>query len=479
MPVEPDARRRASAAGLVALVAGLAVAVSHAESVAAGVAFVLVGLAAAALLAWRAPRVGLLLTCASAPASLAWGFGGHNLTLPFEGLLLVALPVGLLRVAPRHWLRLARADAVFALALGAWLAWTWLTASASVAPLVSLKSAALRTLTALTLYFGVLLHARRPQARLEPLVAYVCGLLPVLAFTLARHGLAGFARPASYVAAQPFFSNRLDLLALLTLLLPVALAALVGGVRGSRGRAFALLLAGAAVLSVTLSARSFWVALGSALVVLPLAASRLRPSVSVAGLAVAAAALACLGADVLVYRSANMRAASPPARRVALYDALLALPSLRDDSVTERANRWACALRMAREQPGLGFGPNTFERLYARFQKHEEATAISTWQGDRGDAHSELLTALAEQGLPGLLALLFLFAAALRAGLRAARPGAPLGGALAAALGAWAVLNAFNAFLDLDKVAPSFWMLCALAVASAPADRRGHRIGSR
>jgi O-antigen ligase len=92
----------------------------------------------------------------------------------------------------------------------------------------------------------------------------------------------------------------------------------------------------------------------------------------------------------------------------------------KDVSAQERLNRYACALRMAGEQPWAGFGPGTFQFQYLPFQKPEERTRISRSEpiaqrgpdnyGRGGGAHSEYLQALAELGWPGLsLWLLFLF----------------------------------------------------------------------
>ena len=68
----------------------------------------------------------------------------------------------------------------------------------------------------------------------------------------------------------------------------------------------------------------------------------------------------------------------------------------------------------------MGWGPGTYEKNYAIFQMSTETTRISTWDGDRGDAHSEYLGVLSEQGLPGLILQLLLFFALIRSGMRAA-----------------------------------------------------------
>lgn len=74
-----------------------------------------------------------------------------------------------------------------------------------------------------------------------------------------------------------------------------------------------------------------------------------------------------------------------------------------DASNLERINRWNCALRMALDYPVTGTGPGTYQFLYAPYQMSYEKTIISTNAGTLGNAHSEYLGSMAEQGFPGML----------------------------------------------------------------------------
>lgn len=126
---------------------------------------------------------------------------------------------------------------------------------------------------------------------------------------------------------------------------------------------------------------------------------------------------------------------------------------------------------MTADRPLAGFGPNGFERAYAPYQRFAETTVDSSWTGGPGDAHSELVTALVEQGVVGLVLLLALLGTLVAAGARAARDAASPEGrsaavALTAGLVAFAAMNLFNSLLDLDKVAPTFWLVSAGIVAS-------------
>jgi O-antigen ligase len=73
-----------------------------------------------------------------------------------------------------------------------------------------------------------------------------------------------------------------------------------------------------------------------------------------------------------------------------------------DISNLERINRWKCAIRMFEDRPVTGFGPGSYQFVYYRYQVKDEMTRISTYHGEKGNAHSEYLGFLCETGIPGL-----------------------------------------------------------------------------
>ena len=94
-------------------------------------------------------------------------------------------------------------------------------------------------------------------------------------------------------------------------------------------------------------------------------------------------------------------------------------------------------------------------------------TRISSREGDRGDAHSEYLTLLSEQGTPALVIWLGLILLVIRSGLRVAyrarEPGVQrLGRALLLGLLTYFLHGAVNSFLDLDEAASLFWGMLAM-----------------
>jgi len=104
-----------------------------------------------------------------------------------------------------------------------------------------------------------------------------------------------------------------------------------------------------------------------------------------------------------------------------LWRAVAAAPPASDESLLERANRWRCCLRMAADRPLTGFGPGTFEREYGAYQRDRDRTRWTTHRGDLGDAHSEFLGRLAEEGAVGALLEALLLVTVVLTGLRTVR----------------------------------------------------------
>jgi len=89
-----------------------------------------------------------------------------------------------------------------------------------------------------------------------------------------------------------------------------------------------------------------------------------------------------------------------------------------DASNLERINRWKSAIRLFEERPVWGWGPGTYQFVYAPYQRSTEKTIISTNFGDMGNAHSEYIGPLAESGFFGMLSILLIVILSVYYGLR-------------------------------------------------------------
>jgi O-antigen ligase len=143
-----------------------------------------------------------------------------------------------------------------------------------------------------------------------------------------------------------------------------------------------------------------------------------------------------------------------------------------DASNLERINRWTCAIEMFKERPFLGFGPGTYSFEYARFQRPENLTIISTNFGDLGNAHSEYLGTLSEMGLPGMIFFIAFVFAVFYSSIQLYHKTPPnemttriIIMAIIISLSTYFTHAFLNNFLDTDKAAVPVFALCAIVVA--------------
>jgi O-antigen ligase len=143
-----------------------------------------------------------------------------------------------------------------------------------------------------------------------------------------------------------------------------------------------------------------------------------------------------------------------------------------DASNLERINRWNCAIDMFKERPLFGFGPGTYAFEYARFQRPENLTIISTNFGDMGNAHSEYLGPLAEMGLPGMFLMLVIVTTIFYKAITLYhlwpvddKEIRTLLMAIILSLTTYFVHGILNNFLDTDKAAVPIWGMCAMVIA--------------
>ena len=136
----------------------------------------------------------------------------------------------------------------------------------------------------------------------------------------------------------------------------------------------------------------------------------------------------------------------------------------------ERINRWHAAISMFQDRPLMGWGPGTYQFQYAPFQHASDLTIISTNGGDMGNAHSEYIGPLAEQGWPGLLLILALVLTVFSQGsktyhqLAAGKDKRLLMVALMG-LATYFIHGFLNNFLDVDEGAVLVFGSCAILVS--------------
>jgi O-antigen ligase len=140
-----------------------------------------------------------------------------------------------------------------------------------------------------------------------------------------------------------------------------------------------------------------------------------------------------------------------------------------DASNLERLNRWNCAMAMFDERPIVGWGPGMYQFVYAPFQRAQDKTIISTNRGDGGNAHSEFLGPLSEQGLVGMLVYIAFVLLVMFMGFRVFRGTSDYEERLVVMGLFLGIVTYFahgflNNFLDSDKIAVPFWVAVSYLV---------------
>ncbi len=346
------------------------------------------------------------------------------------------------------------------------LAWMIICALASTMPMISVKFIIARIWFVVTMYFMVTRLFRDHRNVHRFLWAYMAGLAVVVIYTLNRHWQNQFDHESAHWVMTPFFKDHTGYGAILAFFLPFSLSAI-----GFPGYSFArrsmagllfLILAAGLVFSYT---RAAWVSLIGALGIFLIMRLRIPAWALLIGLLTAGGIAWTQQDHITIALERNRDESSDD-----LKEHVSSISNISSDaSNLERINRWNSAWRMFKERPFFGFGPGTYMFQYAPFQASEDRTIISTNFGVQGNAHSEYLGPMSEQGVLGLglMIALVLFSMVIAMRLYARMPKGPdrllllttfLG------LITYYLHGALNNFLDTDKAAVPFWAFTALIV---------------
>ena len=278
---------------------------------------------------------------------------------------------------------------------------------------------------------------------------YVVAVVAVLQAGFGVLG-GGFFR-STYIRADATMAHPDFLGIFLAMLLPIALAKLIGR-HSSMTRLLAANLV--VVLSLGLVAtftRSAWIGavLGVA-VVLALHGGRLRVLPVIGFVALLAVAFGALAWFV------NARPTTVPGGVANVYSRIVSITDLSSGSIAERLAVWGDTPRVIAARPILGWGPSNFGAVYPQFQSANRNAILFD------DPHEETLGIAAKQGVVGLLAYLWILVAFVRAFWKGRR----LAGAVAL-FGGWV---GYQVSMQVDfsyiPTAVLFWLFAAAAIVT-------------
>ncbi len=391
-----------------------------------------------------------------------------NMFLPTEPLLLGLMFIVILKLAVERKIDKRLVTHPISIAIYFYLIWMFFTSFTSSMPAVSFKYIISKLWFIIPIFFlGTQIFS--DYKKIKPfIIIYSVALLIVIIYTTYNHANVNiFEQNASHHVAKPFYNDHTAYGAVMALLLPV----LIGLVFYSNYKInFKLIILGitsfvllALVLSYSRAAWISFIGLGGVWLVVKL---KINYKVILTVLTVVIILFSINSFFIFDMLSNNDQDSSADFSK----QITSATNVSTDASNLERINRWNCAIRMFKERPVFGWGPGTYMFQYAPFQISYEKTIISTNMGRRGNAHSEYLGPLAEEGVLGMITFLILAITIISTGIKVYHNsndkeikmlafGTTLG------LISYFVHGFLNNFLDTDKLSVPFWGFTAIIVA--------------
>ncbi|MCQ2261600.1 MAG: O-antigen ligase family protein [Bacteroidales bacterium] len=420
--------------------------------------------------------LSLMVIAFCTPFAIDWEFFSKmNLSMPTEPLMILFSVVFLVRLLlpngdKKDNSRSSIIDYQFlkhpvtvAVLLGT--VWMLLTAITSVIPWVSFKYLAARLWFIIPFYFAIAQTFRNPKRINQFLCCYGFGLAVVVIYSTIHTIQSPSDLQVLHRVMKPFYNDHTAYGAILSLFLPV-FCYLAASAKG-KTKLFYIICALLFLVGLIFSySRAAWLSVLCAVMVYFIVHFRIRWYwiAVVVGIGVS---FFFVNQSQIMYKMGKNQQDSA----LDIGEQIQSISNISTDaSNLERLNRWACAFRIFGEHPVFGSGPGTYQHIYSRYQKSYQRSTISTDFGDLGNAHSEYIGPLTEQGVPGAIFVLCIFGLTFVSGLRAYRmaPHEPLGKlalALTLSLLTYYVHGFFNNFLDTDKLSVPFWALTAAIVA--------------
>ncbi|HPT09949.1 MAG TPA: O-antigen ligase family protein [Bacteroidales bacterium] len=347
------------------------------------------------------------------------------------------------------------------------LTWILITSLTSVRPMVSFKFLLARLWFVVPFYlFGI--HLFRDIANSRRFIwFYAIPLVLVVFFTIYNHYLWSFEQQAGHFVMEPFYNDHTAYGAILAMYIPVFFGFMIYPEYSRLTRFFSFIVLIILLVALVLSyCRAAWISLALAIGVLFLVLLKIKFRWIALTAVVLGIILFTFQFEILTAMERNKQS-----KAATLTEHVRSISNIStDNSNLERINRWMSAFRMYKERPRFGWGPGTYQFEYAPFQLSGEKTLISTNAGDKGNAHSEYIGPLAEQGLPGMLIVVALVVFMVMTGLKVyhrtkIREIKYLSMSTTLGLITYFIHGLMNNFLDTDKASVPVWGFMAILVA--------------
>ena len=394
-------------------------------------------------------------------------FENSELSLPAEPLMILLSLVFIIRAVIEHRYSSKIFRHPVTIAILVMMVWMIVTSATSQILLVSFKYTVARLWFVVPFFFAGVYVFRDVRRIRQFFWGYAIGLIVIIVISTAR--TIGHLHDLNTLhhAMKPFYNDHTAYGCVIALMLPAAFYYIFS--RASKGwvRLWWVAVFGVLLLGLYLSfSRAAWISVVAAVVVFFAIRMGMKIKWMVLSFVVGVSLFFAYQGDLLYKMGKNSTDSSTE-----LSSQVKSISNISTDaSNLERLNRWASALRMWKEHPFVGTGPGTYQFLYASYQRSYQLSVISTNAGDLGNAHSEYIGPLAEQGIPGTACITVVFLLTFATGVRTYRSVknrtiAHTALAFTLSLLTYYVHGAFNNFLDTDKLSVPFWGFTAVIVA--------------
>ncbi len=411
----------------------------------------------------------LLLTAFITPLSINIETltGGLAISLPAEPLLAGLLVMFIAKLAQNFKFDRKIARHPISVVVYLMLFWMIVTTITSEMPVVSIKFVVSRLWFIIPAYFMCAMLFKNPKNINRFIWLYIAGLVIVVIYTVINHATHGFDGDTAHWVMTPFYNDHTAYGAALAVYIVLCAAYLFMPNMKISKRLGVVLTLSLLVLAIILSfCRAAWISLIAALGVLICVLFKIKFKYIAIISVVAIGLFFAFQQQIFDSLSKNDQDASGN-----IAENIQSMTNISTDaSNLERINRWNSAIRMFKERPLTGWGPGTYQFFYAPFQESKNKTIISTNTGDKGNAHSEYIGTLSEQGIPGALLVVSIVIVFMYCGLMTYRRAKNkeskiLVLAATLALFGYYIHGTLNNFLDTDKLAIPVWSCMAIITA--------------
>lgn len=347
------------------------------------------------------------------------------------------------------------------------LFWMMITTLTSEMPIVSLKYLISRLWFVIPFFFIAVLMFKEKTYIKKFFWLYIVAFIIVIFYTISVHAKYNFDEETGHWVMSPFYNDHTAYGAALAMYLPVIVGFVFYPGAKKWARSFAVIALVIFITAIILSySRAAWLSLGAAFGVFSMILLKIKFKWIFLAVVVFLGLFFTFQDQIFDKLEKNKTESSQ--NFVEHVESMSNISS--DASNLERINRWQSAIRLFSERPVFGWGPGTYQFVYAPYQRSKEKTIISTNLGDKGNAHSEYLGPLAEEGLPGSLIVLLLVGFIVYTGIKVFIKTHDREVKFLTMMALLGLITYFthgflNNFLDTDKLSVPFWGFVAIIVA--------------